>query len=74
MVSEEQLQATGLTERFLNTYRLAGVVRHADVLANNTVLSEDIDSFVYKETNKGKMKNAGLGGWLTFLVDIFWPF
>jgi len=56
------------------TYSLTGIARPEDVLANNTILSENIYNLDIDKTEKGKIRDASRRGWLATTYDFLSPF
>jgi flagellar L-ring protein FlgH len=56
------------------TILITGIIRTADIQANNTVLSEKLHNFQVSIEGEGPLTRAGHEGWLGELLDILWPF
>lgn len=56
------------------TILITGIVRTADVQANNTVLSEKLHNFQVSIEGEGPLTRANHEGWLGEILDILWPF
>ncbi len=55
-------------------YTLHGEIRFEDVLANNTVLSENIAHMDIKKVQQGRNYSSVKRRWGTKLYDLLWPF
>jgi len=56
------------------TILITGIIRTADVQANNTVLSEKLHNFQVSIEGEGPLTRANHEGWLGEILDILWPF
>lgn len=56
------------------TILITGIIRTADIQANNTVLSEKLHNFQVSIEGEGPLTRTGNEGWLGELLDIVWPF
>jgi flagellar L-ring protein precursor FlgH len=55
-------------------YNLTGRMRAQDVLANNTVLSENIADMQIVKNETGRLRDSTKRGWLIYLYDALGPF
>jgi len=62
------------TNRDVWSYSLTGVLRSADIQANNTALSENLYNPTIKRMKTGKVNDAAKVPWGSRLVDIIFPF
>ena len=53
---------------------LSGIVRRADISANNVVLSSRVADAEIEYTGRGDVTDQQRKGWLSRLVDTLWPF
>ncbi len=56
------------------TILITGIIRTADIQANNTVLSEKLHNFQVSIVGEGPFTRSGQEGFLGELLDILWPF
>lgn len=56
------------------TILITGIIRTADIQANNTVLSEKLHNFQVSIEGEGPLTRSGSEGWLGEILDIVWPF
>jgi len=56
------------------TILITGIIRTADIQANNTVLSEKLHNFQVSIEGEGPLTRANHEGWLGEILDILWPF
>jgi flagellar L-ring protein precursor FlgH len=56
------------------TILITGIIRTADIQANNTVLSEKLHNFQVSIEGEGPLTRSGSEGWLGEIIDILWPF
>lgn len=56
------------------TYSLTGIARPEDVLANNTIMSENVAMMNIAKSEKGKIRDASRRGWLMTTYDFLSPF
>ena len=56
------------------TILITGIIRTADIQANNTVLSEKLHNFQVSIVGEGPLSRANHEGWLGEILDILWPF
>lgn len=56
------------------TILITGIIRTADIQANNTVLSEKLHNFQVSIEGEGPLTRSGTEGWLGEILDILWPF
>ncbi len=56
------------------TILITGIIRTADIQANNTVLSEKLHNFQVSIEGEGPMTRSNHEGWLGEILDILWPF
>lgn len=56
------------------SYSLTGIARPEDVLANNTILSENVYNLNIVKTEKGKVRDSSRRGWVLTLYDFLSPF
>ena len=56
------------------TILITGIIRTADIQANNTVLSEKLHNFQVSIEGEGPMTRSNTEGWLGEILDILWPF
>lgn len=56
------------------TYSLTGIARPEDVLANNTILSENIYNLDIDKTEKGRIRDSTRRGWVSTVYDYLSPF
>jgi flagellar L-ring protein precursor FlgH len=62
------------TNEDLWEYALVGKIRGEDVLANNTVLSENIADLGITKTERGKVADSTKRGWFLRIYDALLPF
>lgn len=56
------------------TILITGIIRTADIQANNTVMSEKLHNFQVSIEGEGPLTRSGREGWLGEILDILWPF
>lgn len=56
------------------TILITGIIRTADIKADNTVISEKIHNFQVSIEGEGPLTRSQAEGWLGRIVDILWPF
>jgi flagellar L-ring protein precursor FlgH len=56
------------------TILITGIIRTADIQANNTVLSEKLHNFQVSIEGEGPLTRSSQEGWLGQILDILWPF
>ena len=56
------------------TILITGIIRTADIQANNTVLSEKLHNFQVSIVGEGPLARSGNEGFLGQILDIIWPF
>lgn len=56
------------------TIVVSGVIRTADIVADNTVASEKLHNFQVAIEGEGPLSRAQQEGWLARLFDVVWPF
>ncbi|HEX3133681.1 MAG TPA: flagellar basal body L-ring protein FlgH, partial [Planctomycetota bacterium] len=56
------------------TILITGIIRTADIQANNTVMSEKLHNFQVSIEGEGPLARSGHEGFLGELLDILWPF
>ena len=56
------------------TYSLTGIARPEDVLANNTILSENIYNLDIDKSEKGRIRDSTRRGWVLMVYDFLSPF
>ncbi len=56
------------------TILITGIIRTADIQANNTVFSEKLHNFQVSIEGEGPMTRSNTEGWLGEILDILWPF
>jgi flagellar L-ring protein precursor FlgH len=56
------------------TILITGIVRTADVKADNTVMSEKLHNFQVSIEGEGPLSRAQGEGWLATIIDVVWPF
>jgi flagellar L-ring protein precursor FlgH len=56
------------------TILITGIIRTADIQANNTVQSEKLHNFQVSIEGEGPMSRSQHEGWLGEILDILWPF
>jgi flagellar L-ring protein precursor FlgH len=61
------------TNKDIWEYRLTGRLRTQDVLANNTVLSENIAEMEIVKSEKGRLRDSTRRGIFLYLYDLFMP-
>jgi flagellar L-ring protein precursor FlgH len=56
------------------TILITGIIRTADIQANNTVLSEKLHNFQVSIEGEGPLSRTSQEGWLGQILDVVWPF
>lgn len=56
------------------TILITGIIRTADIQANNTVLSEKLHNFQVSIVGEGPLNRSSREGFLGEILDILWPF
>ena len=56
------------------TILITGIIRTADIQANNTVLSEKLHNFQVSIVGEGPLSRSSREGFLGEILDILWPF
>ncbi len=56
------------------TILITGIIRTADIQANNTVFSEKLHNFQVSIVGEGPLTRSGSEGFLGQILDILWPF
>jgi flagellar L-ring protein FlgH len=56
------------------TILITGIIRTADIQANNTVLSEKLHNFQVSIVGEGPLSRSSHEGFLGEILDILWPF
>jgi flagellar L-ring protein FlgH len=56
------------------TILITGIIRTADIKADNTVMSEKLHNFQVSIEGEGPLSLSQQEGWLSRLLDIVWPF
>lgn len=61
-------------DRDTKTITLTGIVRRADIDAENSIPSSQIHNFQIAITGEGPLSRSQQEGWLSRLMDVLWPF
>jgi len=56
------------------TYSLTGIARPEDVLANNTIMSENVAQMNIVKSEKGRIRDSTRRGWVLMTYDFLSPF
>jgi len=57
----------------VKTILITGIIRTADIQADNTVMSEKLHNFQVAIEGQGPLSRSQAEGWLGQLIDILWP-
>jgi flagellar L-ring protein precursor FlgH len=56
------------------TILITGIIRTADIKADNTVISEKLHDFQVSIVGEGPLTRSQAEGWLGRIIDVLWPF
>lgn len=56
------------------TILITGIIRTADIKADNTVISEKLHDFQVSIVGEGPLSRSQAEGWLGRIIDVLWPF